>query len=118
MAAVEAGGGVSVWDAVTGADRWHALPANEWVQAPAVFSPDGRLLAVASQAPPSEDSKIRLWEVASGKVRREFSGRFGPVISLAFSPDGAASPSGARIRPFCCGTRRAHEPPKRDRERG
>ena len=93
---------------MTGADRWHALPANE--MGPGA----GGLLAgrpvaggrVAGAAV-GGDSKIRLWEVASGKVRHEFSGRFGPVISLAFSPDGAVWPPGARIRPFCCRTRRA-----------
>lgn len=48
-----------------------------------VFSPDGRTLAV-SDAPNS----LRLWEVATGKVRHRFEGHRNRVDSLAFSSDG------------------------------
>ncbi len=96
LAAGDLRGGVAVWDAVTGADRWQATPINEQALAPVVFSPDGRLLAAASRGPQLEDGKIRIYEVASGKVRREFAGRFGPVTSLAFSPDGRVLAAGCQ----------------------
>lgn len=48
------------------------------------FAPDGRTFATGCQA------TLRLWETASGKLTREFSGAENPVNNLAFSPDGAA----------------------------
>ena len=47
------------------------------------FSPDGRLLATAS-----EDKTARLWDPATGKHLRALTGHTGPVLSVAFSPDG------------------------------
>jgi WD40 repeat protein len=51
------------------------------------FSPDGRLLAVAGQDFPARQTRVRLYEVASGTVRHEFTGHDGPVSALAFSAD-------------------------------
>jgi RNA polymerase sigma factor (sigma-70 family) len=49
-----------------------------------VFSPDGRSLAVVGY----QDQTIRLYEVATWKVRRTFTGHAAPVFGLSFSPDG------------------------------
>ena len=45
--------------------------------------PDGRVLASGD-----EDDKIKLWDVASGKMLRIFAGHKDPVSCVAFSPDG------------------------------
>ena len=57
------------------------------------FSPDGTLLAVAggtiSQAVPSSDNQIRVFNVDSGFRLALLTGHASHVLDLAFSPDGA-----------------------------
>lgn len=96
LAAADERGGLRVWDSATGRVRWRAPAGEAVVRAPAAFSPDGRLLAVASQPFRSEKGRIHLWEVASGKVRRELTGDIGSVWSLAFSPDGRLLAAGCQ----------------------
>jgi WD40 repeat protein len=47
------------------------------------FSPDGRLLATAS-----DDKTVRLWDPATGKPLRTLVGHTGLVTGVAFRPDG------------------------------
>lgn len=76
---------VNLWDAVTGTPLYE-LPIEEG-HGVVHFSPDGKTLAFARNS-------IFIWEVASKKLRRKFSGASGFFQSLAFSP--ASSP---RSRP-------------------
>jgi WD40 repeat protein len=57
-----------------------------------VFSPDGKSLV-------SGDSSgvIRLWEVASAKVKRQFKNGEGTILSMAFSPDGRLVAAGGMM---------------------
>ncbi len=55
------------------------------------WSPDNRLLAVGS-----EDNSVRVWEIASGQVRREFLGHLAEPTCLAFSADGQILVSGSK----------------------
>jgi RNA polymerase sigma factor (sigma-70 family) len=54
------------------------------------FSPDGRLLAVASEGP-----AMRLWDVRTGKEVKQLRGHQGGVVSLAFARDGKRLISGS-----------------------
>jgi WD40 repeat protein len=54
------------------------------------FSPDGRLALSGSH-----DTTLKLWEVASGRELKSFSGHTGEVNSVAFSPDGHLALSGS-----------------------
>jgi len=58
------------------------LPTDSPVPSVA-FSPDGRALASASW-----DNTIRVWDAASGALRRTLEGHTTAVFSVAFSPDG------------------------------
>ena len=53
------------------------------------FSPDSRFVLSGSQ-----DSTVKLWEVASGGKLRTFTGHAGAVYSVAFSPDSRFALSG------------------------
>ncbi len=65
------------------------LPHAEFVAALA-FSPDGQTLATAAG-----DKVLRLWEVASGKELRRFTGHKDAVLAVAFSRDGKTLATGS-----------------------
>jgi eukaryotic-like serine/threonine-protein kinase len=75
-------GTVRLWDAATGEPcATLAHPGHVWSLA---YSPDGRWLATASGA----DNRVRIWDVATARVRKEIAV---PGVSLLFvivSPDG------------------------------
>jgi WD40 repeat protein len=58
-----------------------------------VYSPDGSLIATASQ-----DGSIRIWDAANGSPIRTLTGHGGGVNSIAFSPDSQLIVSGSDDR--------------------
>jgi WD40 repeat protein len=77
---------VEIWDVETGKHhRRLTLPKIDkgHVAACLAWSPDNRMLAVGGL-----DNSVRLWEVASAQVRREYVGHLVHARLLAFSPDG------------------------------
>jgi WD40 repeat protein len=75
---------IRVWDLRTGTLKRKLWRGVEGLQV--AFSPDGKRLAVANNAP--EDHSVRLWDIASGRVVRTLSGHQLEAKSLAFSPEG------------------------------
>jgi WD40 repeat protein len=92
LAVTGPGVGASLYNATTGA-AWTALGGTAVAAAMhPTFSPDGRLLAtvVMNQnpaAPQRWEYGLRVWELASGQVRCEFT-LPGGIFAPAFAPDG------------------------------
>jgi WD40 repeat protein/predicted Ser/Thr protein kinase len=76
-------GTVRLWDALTGEPGPVLLHPNiVWALA---FSPDGSWLVSAGDA----DTDLRIWDVATGRLRRKIPGSGKDMRSIAVSPDGA-----------------------------
>jgi WD40 repeat protein len=71
---------VSVWDVKT----WRKIRSLPESRFPAVFSPDGRLLASTAM----EEHIVCLWEIPSGKLQAVLKGHAASVWYVAFTPDG------------------------------
>ena len=86
---------IHLWDFVSGKEitkiRW-PLQNEPSGLAVLAFTPDGRTLIAGGMF----GSKIRLWDVASGKQRHEFDAKGGDIFSFALSPDGAILATGNR----------------------
>src|SRR5262249_5643773 len=55
------------------------------------FSPDAKVLVSGTgnnEGPGTGSGAISFWDLATGKERRRLAGNWGPVFSVAFSPDG------------------------------
>jgi WD40 repeat protein len=83
LATASWGGEVELWDTATGRPG-PTLEGGRGVGIPycATVSPNARLLVVGDSS-----RKLRIWEVASGKLRATLTGRWRGVVNLAFSPD-------------------------------
>src|SRR5262249_45033782 len=73
-----------LWDAATGEQVCAPLPHPGVVRSLA-FSPDGQWLVTGTDG----DDRLRIWDVATGRVRKEVR-RLGTYVGwLVVSPDGA-----------------------------
>ncbi len=88
VATVTAAGALYLWETATGQPRFVTKDAGH--AAPAAFSPDGRLLALANK----KEGMVQLVRVADGKVIRCFAGHLGRIGCLSFFPDGRTLASG------------------------
>jgi WD40 repeat protein/serine/threonine protein kinase len=73
---------VRLWDAATG-EPCATLPHPGTVRTLA-FGPDGRWLLTGSDG----DDRLRIWDVATARVRKEIQGPAGTLYFLTVSPDG------------------------------
>jgi WD40 repeat protein len=90
-------GGLLLWEVATGKLQ-RRLTEDVGVMSLA-FAPDGRTLAAGEmnarpRFPQKPGSRIRLWDVATGKETRALDGHGSFVHALAFSPDGKTLASG------------------------
>jgi serine/threonine protein kinase len=74
-------GKVKLWDAQTGTLKW-AVNGHSDFATSVVFSPDGTTIASGSF-----DKTVKLWDVASGQLRKSLPQQ-GKVYAVAFAPAG------------------------------
>ena len=79
---------VRVWDAATGRERWRSrddLAYGRDVR----FSPTGEILVAETNREDGSPGLVRVWDATTGRELAPLvSAARGPVVSMAFSPDG------------------------------
>jgi hypothetical protein len=87
------GDGVRLWDAAT-ARQLQTFPE---AAASVAFSPDSRLILTGGgDVPDMSENSVRIWDLASGKLIRSFSGLTSEVTTVAFSSDARSVFAGSR----------------------
>jgi WD40 repeat protein len=90
---VEDGHGVALWDVTTGRLQ-ETIRLTGCPITCAIFTPDGKALALACPTPHGTGHRVELWDVAERTCRScclvPDSYRQSPLAALCFSPDGSA----------------------------
>jgi WD40 repeat protein len=87
-------GGIAVCAVETGKVEWAKGDIATTSSVQVAFSPDGKTLATTGDAGTRKDPVVKLWDAASGEVRRELKGHRGGVGPVAFAPDGKTLATG------------------------
>jgi WD40 repeat protein len=89
--------GVRVLDLVTGQGRDITLVRGQEVLGTAVFSPDGKTLAVSSGILGMGFKRLQLWDIAGGQLQGALPEQSEGVATLAWSPDGKVLAAGGNV---------------------
>lgn len=90
LSRVTGGGRAQVWAVASGRPSLFLGQGSKNNVGDLAFSPDGQLIAVAS-----DHQTVNLWRASDGTLVSELTGHKGNVISLAFNADGSRLASGA-----------------------
>jgi WD40 repeat protein len=90
LSRVTGGGRAQVWAVATGRPSLFLGQGSKNNVGDLAFSPDGQLIAVAS-----DHQTVNLWRASDGTLVSELTGHKGNVTSLAFNADGSRLASGA-----------------------
>jgi WD40 repeat protein len=85
---------IRLWRTATGQEIRLLTENIDWEVNAVAFSPDGKALASGGIV----DSTVRIWDISTGKPRRQFGGHTAPIITLGFSADGRSLISAGRDR--------------------
>ena len=91
---------IRLWDVNTGELQKTFIAEDFGSVASLCWSPDGQTLAsgggyVSEGCAGVLDTKVRVWDVATGELQRTFTGHADEILSVRFSADGQTLASGS-----------------------
>ena len=84
---------IRFWDSLTGEHKSTIFGVGDVTDL--AFSPDGKTIANASQGNDRNEYPIKLWDIATGKLKLILEGHLKYTASIEFSPDGETLASGS-----------------------